>query len=68
MLTLTMLAHDTVDSPSIHLPKSWRDFKTLRAVSRSCALTKVSYTRTDDGLTLTSPLKPLEPVYLVFSR
>lgn len=68
MLTLTMLAHDTVDSPSIHLPKSWRDFKTLRAVSRSGALTKVSYTRTDDGLTLTSPLKPLEPVYLVFSR
>lgn len=68
MLTLTMLASDAVDTPQIHLPASWRNFKDLRAVSKSGALTKVSYTRTDDGITLASPLRSLEPVYLVFSR
>ena len=66
ILTLINLSSDAAKNVKIHLPKNYKDFNEAYVLSLDGEWQLLSYTRTDDGITLHEPLSYLEPTFIMF--
>ena len=65
ILTLINLGDDTLASLELYLPESLR-MRDILSLDRDGRWKELSYTRSDDGITVNAPLELCEPLYLKF--